>query len=229
MSTGEVGGRNARVAEAARAGTQIGEGVYARVNRMPRAASASRLGVCTSGCPAQPIARAWCSSDMMISRFVVTSRILPAAPYRQSLPENTQRGPERTADAHRTRWLARRTSFREGPPLRRSFQLFNHAKDRIPLVRRQRIEQRVLTGLHERQGSGVELEVPSAVGPTRPRTADRRRTWPSTAGPPPPAIARTTDEIRGPDRSPRARSRAVITPPEPNHLQGRATGQDRFR
>ena len=40
-----------------------------QTNRMPRAARASRCGVCTKGWPAQPMARAWCSSDRMTSRF----------------------------------------------------------------------------------------------------------------------------------------------------------------
>src|SRR4051812_23757112 len=37
---------------------------------VPRAASASILGVFTSGCPLQPVIFGLCSSDMMMTRFV---------------------------------------------------------------------------------------------------------------------------------------------------------------
>jgi regulatory protein len=57
------------LAKLARAGTQIGQVVYAALNRVPRAASPSRLGVCTIGCPAQPIRFELCSSDIMTKRF----------------------------------------------------------------------------------------------------------------------------------------------------------------
>ncbi len=56
-------------ANAARAGTQIGQVVYASVKRRPRAARRSRLGVCIILLPEQPIQRGSCSSDMMITRF----------------------------------------------------------------------------------------------------------------------------------------------------------------
>src|ERR1700694_4936949 len=49
----------------------MGQFVYAEENRVPRAASLSRFGVLTSGCPAQPITRGLCWSDNMIRRFVL--------------------------------------------------------------------------------------------------------------------------------------------------------------
>src|SRR3546814_20408600 len=57
------------VASAALAGTQIGLAQLALVKRVPCAARASKFGVSTSGCPAQPSALGLCSSDMMISRL----------------------------------------------------------------------------------------------------------------------------------------------------------------
>src|ERR1700743_2679721 len=65
------------VAKLARAGTQIGQLVYASTKRVPRAASASRLGVLASGWPAQPIIEALCSSDIKMSRFCGRKAGLP--------------------------------------------------------------------------------------------------------------------------------------------------------
>ena len=53
-------------------------------------------------------------------------------------------------------------SRREITPPRRALQLVDDTEDRVPLVRRQCIEQRVLTALHERQGPAL-IRVPRQI------------------------------------------------------------------
>src|SRR5262249_48689393 len=69
------------VARLARAGTQIGDGVYAAVKRQPRAASASSAGVLIIGCPAYPAILGLCSSDIRTSRFCGVAAISAPSCY----------------------------------------------------------------------------------------------------------------------------------------------------